>query len=165
MATEKSEPQVGLIIRIGAVSIVTLLATHTALVSYFDQILRGEEHRKVGALPADALHSVRDDEKQRLTSGRTPIDRAMDMMRVGRGSNPDVMPSASAAPDVSPLIGWVKMPGEVPYPMTAPPAPPSDAPPAPSASAAPGDAGAPGATKSDAGARPAPGPKLPRKGP
>jgi hypothetical protein len=154
MATDKSEPRIGLIFKVGALAIVTLIATHAALVTYFDRMARGEELRKIGSARPEALMSVRADEKQRLSSGPMPIDKAMDMLKQGRAISPDIMPSAS--PDTAPMQGWVKMPSEVPMPMMAAQADASA--PAPSA-VAPADAGVsakPDAAAAGDGAPPAP---------
>lgn len=140
MATDKSEPRVGVIAQVAVVSIVTLVATHAALVAYFDRASYEEEMRKVGAAPPDALMSVRASEKERLSSGSLPIDKAMQQLTSkGRmNASPDIMPSASR--DVAPLEGWTKMPGSVPPAMTAVPTAP---PPVTSASAAPSSSASP----------------------
>jgi hypothetical protein len=119
MATDKSEPRVALIAKIGIASIVTLLVLHEVLIAYFDHVAQAEEYRKIGSLRPEALMSVRADEKQRLTNGAMPIEKAMQSLTTrGRtGASPDVMPSAS--PDIAPLQGWVKLPEEVPSPMLA----------------------------------------------
>ncbi len=147
MATDKSEPRVGVIAQVAILSIVTLVAIHAALLAYFDHESYAEEMRKVGTAPPNALLSVRADERERLSSGSTPIDKAMQQLAAkGRmGASPDIMPSASR--DVSPLQGWTKLPGIVPPAMTATPAlpppasssaaSPSAAPPAPSGPPAP----------------------------
>jgi hypothetical protein len=136
MASDKSDPRVGLILQVGVLAIVTLLATRAVLQAYFDRAERAELQRKnVGP---EALLSVRADEKQRLSTGAMPIDKAMQtMVTKGRlNASPDIMPSASK--DVAPLQGWTKLPGEVPPAMTAPPPPPPpEPPPSTSASAAP----------------------------
>jgi hypothetical protein len=141
MATDKSEPRVGIIAQVGVIAIVTLLIVRGVLVAYFDHMAHGEEMRKVGS--PDALISLRTDESQRLKAGAMPIDQAMQAMvsRGRMGASPDLMPSASR--DIAPLQGWVKLPAEVPAAMTAPPAAPPP-PPAPAASsAAPGSSAAP----------------------
>ena len=135
MASDKSDPRVGVILQVGVLAIVTLLATRAVLQAYFDRVERAEITRKLGT--AESLVSLRADEKERLNSGATPIDKAMQMM-VARGrmnASPDIMPSASK--DIAPMQGWTKLPGEVPPAMTAPPPPPPEPPPATSASAAP----------------------------
>jgi hypothetical protein len=139
MATDKSEPRVGLIFRIGLLVIVLLVSIRGALISYFDNIAHAEEQRKVGEAVPEALIALRADEDQRLKGGAMPIDKAMqDLAAHGRmAASPDIMPSASR--DFGPMQGWSKMPGEVPPTMTAPP-PPAPAEP----TAAPKtDAGAP----------------------
>ncbi len=169
MATEKAEPKSGLIIQIGVGAIVTLLFMHAGLVSYFDRTAKAEEYRKIGAAKPAALMDVRADEKQRLMSGPMPIDKAMQMMkdRTRGGASPDIMPSASL--DTAPMQGWVKLPNEVPMPMTM-----MAASAAQSAAPAPSAAPSPAATPSGAlpttdagagGAKPhgtAPAPKHPR---
>jgi hypothetical protein len=134
MATDKSQPRVGLILKIGALAIVTLLVVHATLVAYFDDVAQAEEHRKFGEVKPEALLSVRADERSRLSSGSMPIDKAMQQLAArGRtAASPDIMPSASK--DLAPLQGWTKMPGVVPPAMTAPEPPPVLGP--------PGDAGA-----------------------
>jgi hypothetical protein len=140
--SDQSDPRVGLIFQVGVLSIITLIAIHTVLGSYFDRMNRGEIQRKVGV--PEALMSLRADEKQRLTAGAMPIDQAMQLLASkGRmNASPDIVPSASK--DVAPLQGWTKLPGQVPPAMTAPPAPPP--PPPASASAAP-SAAPPGGAK------------------
>jgi len=150
MALDNTQPKVGAIAQVAVLAIVTLLVTRVVLLAYFDHMAQAEEYRKWGSLSPEALHSVRADEKQRLSSGAVPIDKAMQMMvSKGRvGASPDIMP-ASSAKDIAPLQGWTKMPAEVPPAMTAAPPPP----PAPAAVA--GDAGAPPTTAApDAGAPP-----------
>jgi hypothetical protein len=134
MATDKSEPRVGLIFRIGLLVIVLLVGIRGALISYFGNIASAEEQRKIGQVVPEALNNLRADEEQRLHGGAMPIDKAMqDLAARGRmAASPDIMPSASK--DMGPLQGWSKMPGEVPPAMTA--APPPE----------PADAGAPAAT-------------------
>jgi len=119
MATDKSQPRVGLILQVGAVAFVTLLFVHAALVSYFDHVAHGEEFRKIESAKPQALQSVRSDEARRLTGTAMPIDKAMQTMSTtsGRGSTgAELMPKPSM--DVAPLQGWVQMPSEVPVAMT-----------------------------------------------
>jgi hypothetical protein len=132
MASDKSDPRVGLIFQVGILAIITLIVVHTTLQAYFDRMERAEIRRKVG-LP-ESLMSLRADEKERLTNGPMPIDKAMEMLATkGRmNASVDIMPSASR--DLAPLQGWTKLPGQVPPAMTATAPPPSSA---PSASAAP----------------------------
>ena|ERR1700722_16015260 len=135
MASDKSDPRVGLILQVGVLAIVTLAVTHVVLSAYFDRMERAEVQRKVGS--PEALMSLRTDEKQRLNTGAMPIDKAMQML-IAKGrmnASPDIMPSASR--DLAPLQGWTKLPGQVPAAMTAS-APEAVAPaPSTSASAAP----------------------------
>jgi hypothetical protein len=150
MATDKSEPRVGLIFKIGFLAIVTLLVVRAALNSYFDQVVSAEKSVKIGQAVPHALINLRADEDQRLKSGPMPIEQAMQAI-VAKGrmnASPDIAPSASR--DVAPLQGWSKLPGEVPPAMTAPP--PESV-----------DAGAPAATPVDGGAKPAGDAGAPKK--
>jgi hypothetical protein len=147
MATDKSQPRVGLILKIGALACVTLFVVRLGLISYFDDVAQAEEHRKFGDVKPEALMILRADERGRLTSGSMPIDKAMRQV-VARGrmaASPDIAPSASK--DLAPLQGWSKMPGEVPPAMTAPPEPPPAQP--TDAGPAPVDGAAPKGTKPD----------------
>jgi hypothetical protein len=167
MAIDKSEPKVGAIAQVAIVSILTLVATHVALVAYFDRASYEEEMRKVGTAPADALNSVRADEKERLASGSMPIDKAMQQLAAkGRmGASADIMPSASR--DVAPLQGWTKLPGTVPPAMTAVPAAPPPPGTAASSSSAAASPSGPPASPAPSGAppRPKPGRGNPTKAP
>ena len=121
MATDKSEPRTGLIIKVGILAISTLIGVRAALVPYFDHVAQAEDYTKYASIKPDALMSLRDDEHRRMTSGPMPIERAMQQLETkGRmGFSPDVMPTISR--DVAPLQGWVKMPSEVPAIMMAAP--------------------------------------------
>jgi hypothetical protein len=122
MATDKSEPRVGLIFRFGFLVIIALIGTRAALTAYFDQIASAEELRKHGQVVPEALINLRADEERRLTGAPLPIEKAMqDMVSKGRMGSPDIVPSASR--DVAPMQGWTKLPGEVPPMMTAAPPP------------------------------------------
>src|SRR5580704_15045743 len=103
MATDKSEPRVGIIAQVGVIAIVTLLIVRGVLVEYYDQVQREEFERKVA--PPDSLMSLRNDEAQRLKTGAMPIDQAMQTMAAkGRmAASPAVMPSESR--DIAPLQG------------------------------------------------------------
>lgn len=161
MATEKSEPQTGLIMKVGVLAVITLLVVRAALVSYFDDIARAEEQRKFGDVKPESLTSLRADEQLRLTSGPMPIDKAKEqMVAQGRmGVSPMVVPSISR--DLAPLQGWSKMPSEAPSAMMAAPEPPPTAMPAVDAGpAVASDAAAPRAARPDAAA-----PKVPAPGP
>jgi hypothetical protein len=119
MATDKSEPRIGLIVKVGVLSVVTLVVLRVALDAYFDHEARAEQQRKIGDAKPEMLLSLRADEKQRLGSGPTPIDQAMQQLAVrGRlGLGPEVTPKGLH--DMAPLQGWVKMPAEVPSAMMA----------------------------------------------
>jgi hypothetical protein len=157
MATDKSEPKTGLIFRIGFLAIIILLSLRAALISYFGNMASAEEERKIGQVVPEALNDLRADEKQRLSSGSMPVEKAMqEIVARGRMASPDTMPSASK--DVAPLQGWTKMPGEVPPAMTAEPAMSMDA-----GAPGPASAGPDGGTHkpADGGAPKKPAKKLP----
>jgi hypothetical protein len=153
MATDSSEPRVGLIAKVGVFSIVVLLCTRSALSTYFDSMEQSEKQRKIGLVKPEALMSLRASEATRLSSGAMPIDKAMGQLasRGRMGIGPEFAPSASR--DVAPLQGWAKMPSEVPPAMMT-----SAAPVAPATPVVDGGAGAirPAAGRmsgTDAGAR------------
>jgi hypothetical protein len=137
MATESSEPRTGLILRLGALCLVTLFVVHFGLSAYFDRMAKAEELRKRGNAVPEALINLRADEKARLGEGAVPIDKAMAMLvEKGRmGAGPAITPTPSK--DLGPLQGWSKMPGEVPAAMMAPPPPPAPVEPIADAGAAP----------------------------
>jgi len=147
MATDKSEPRIALIGKIGVLAIVTLIGVHIALTAYFDRAAQAEMQRKYGDIQPDALISVRADEKQKLSSGPMPIDQAMQMLgQKGRmGAGPAIMPAPEKV-DISPMQGWIKMPAQVPAPLEAA---------ASAAAPAPAPSGAPSAAPSSSAAPPA----------
>ena len=120
MPHDTSPPRTGLILQGAVLAIVTLLVVHAALVTYFDHYAQAEEHRKFGEAKPEALISLRAYEKDQLSGGRVPIDKAMqEMVARGRTASPDITPTESK--DTAPLAGWPKLPSEVPAAMTAPP--------------------------------------------
>jgi hypothetical protein len=120
MATDKSQPRSGLIMKIGVLAVGTLIVVHAALVAYFDAIAHAEERRKLGEARPDALLSLREQERQRLSAGPMPIEKAIqELSSHGRKANPDISPSASR--DLAPLQGWAQMPAEVPPEMAVQP--------------------------------------------
>jgi len=120
MATDKSEPRIGIIVTVAVSAIITLVALRAMLSTYFDTEARAEQQRKIGSLKPEALINLRSDAMRRLSTGPMSIEAAMSELAAhGRmGAGPDIMPSASR--DVAPLQGWVKMPSEVPPAMMAP---------------------------------------------
>lgn len=166
MATDRSEPQVGLIAKVGLLSVVVLFATRGALGAYFDHEVQAQEHAKMAMAKPEALMSLRTADSARLSGGSMPIDKAMAQLSTkGRmGVGPDLVPNPSK--DLAPLQGWSKMPAEVPPGALEPP----PALPPPSLAALP-DGGAGGAVKVTplpqlGGGKqpaPAPAPGAPRK--
>jgi hypothetical protein len=153
MATDKSEPRVGLILKVGVLSIALLIGVHAFLVSYFDEVARAEEHRKMGDVKPEALLSARADAKARLNSGAMPIDKAMQQLAQRGRMEASPMLTPSASKDVAPLAGWSKMPSVVPPSMTASEPAPNEPPSADGGvvRAAIGDAGAAKRAKPDGG--------------
>jgi hypothetical protein len=151
MATDKSEPRVGLIFRIAFLVIVSLVSIRAALNSYFDQIASAEEQRKFGDIVPEALNDLHADELKRLNEGPMPIQKAMqDMASKGRKDmGSDFMPATAASRDIGPLQGWQKMPSEVPPAMTATAAPEPIPAAVPADAGAPHDAGTPGPKKNN----------------
>jgi len=119
MATDKSEPRIGLIVKVGVLSIVTLGVLRVAFDAYFDHEARAEQQRKIGEAKPDGLLNLRADEKTRLGSGPMPIEKAMEQLAVrGRlGQGPETAPKMSH--DMAPLQGWLQMPSQVPSTMMA----------------------------------------------
>ncbi|MDP9148497.1 MAG: hypothetical protein M3O36_00935, partial [Myxococcota bacterium] len=118
MATDNSEPRVGVILRVAILAVVTLVVLRAALVSYFDHSAQAEEERKMGQVKPEALMQLRADEKERLSSGPMPIDKAMQQLAArGRTASPEIRPTPSK--DLAPLQGWIKMPSQVPGSMEA----------------------------------------------
>ena len=117
MATDKSEPKIGLIFSVGLLCVVILVVVHAALTSYFNFALQGEELRKFGEVKPTALLALRAAEKDRLAAGAMPIDKAMEQVaRQGRkNAPPEIAPGPSK--DLAALTGWSKMPAEVPPAM------------------------------------------------
>jgi hypothetical protein len=120
MATESSEPRVGLIFKVGIFCIGLLVATRAALNTYFDFMEQAEVARKIGTAKPEALLNLRASESARLGGGAMPIDKAMAQVasRGRMGMGPEFAPSNSK--DIAPLQGWAKMPNDVPPEMTAP---------------------------------------------
>jgi hypothetical protein len=165
MATDKSPPRAGLILKGSVIAIATLIATHSALVAYFDHYAQAEEQRKFGDMKPEALMSLREAEKERLHAGPVPIDKAMQQLAAGgRTASPDIMPTASK--DLAALQGGTLMPSQVPPEMTsAQAAPAPSAQPSVDAGAAPAPAappkGKPDRAHPDRGPTPSKPPKNP----
>ena len=129
MATDKSEPKVGLIFKVAAISIVSLIGLRMGLVTYFhfwEDKLKAEANNPVGGSPDLAM--VRANEKS-LTDSPMPIANAMKMM-----SSTDRMRIAAVMPQ-HPIDGgpddmravtdcWSKMPCDGGGLVLVPPTPP-----------------------------------------
>jgi hypothetical protein len=148
MATDNSEPRIGMIVGIGLLSIVTLLGLRMLFQSYFIMVTEEEQQAKIFGKPAVELQRLRDEERQRLTSGSVSIDQAVRAFSSGsRPAGLSPMPST----DWAALQGWSQRPvpspnlprpaqgavqtpptGTAPVPAGSTPAPPGSPVPAPS---------------------------------
>jgi hypothetical protein len=118
MDTDKTQPRIGRIVFVGVVLVVALLSVREGLVSYFDTTSRAEELRKALASAPTARLAIQAAESHGLASGDLPIERAMKVLS-GRGrlsTSLEIQPGFSR--DVSPLMGWMQMPANVPVRMT-----------------------------------------------
>lgn len=107
MATDKSEPRIGLIVGIGLLSIVTLVGLRVLLQSYFITVTEDEQRAKVFGQPARQVQHLREAEQQQLAGGPMPIDRAV--RALGEGARPaGISPQPST--DWGALQGWTQRP-------------------------------------------------------
>ena len=136
MAHEKSDPQIGLIVTIGIIAIVTVGGLRQGLVSYFNSINDNEQLTKYGLQKPQQLIDLREDETKRLNGGPMPIASSMKMMAADKRQVPGMEPKAAdPMREKDTMIGWAQMPHPLPEGMgedAAAPAP-----------VAVGDAGAP----------------------
>lgn len=147
MATDKSEPRVGIIVKVAGIAIVVFVGVRFGLVSYFNNIQDEIRAQQAAEAVNPELDQVRAREAS-LDKGPTPIAAAMqtlantDRSRKGvQGLEPQQSNDMRAVTDC-----WAKMPcdgGGLALPATSA-----------SAAAATGDGGA-GAATGDAGAAPA----------
>ncbi len=124
-------------------TIAVLFGAQHWYASYLDvSVVHGLE---VDAPMNEKLAAVRAQEQQKLSSGRMPIDRAMQALaQRGRMAFPLVAPKPSE--DLSPMSGWIHQPGFTAYVPRKQPAPAPAAPtaaPQAQAIAAGAEAGAP----------------------
>lgn len=143
MATDNTPPKVGLIAKIGILSIAILLAIRLGLVSYFHSISDDERQLKyVEMAQSRGLQDLRNEEAKRLANVQASMDTLAAKGRVEPGIEPKPA-SPESAKDT--LTGWMQMPKAVESAAPAPSAPT----PATSANVAEADAGA---TVAEAGA-------------
>jgi hypothetical protein len=110
MASDKTEPKTGLILRIMAISVVTLVLARFGLISYFKQRMDDEVQRKVLTVRSQELDDLRKREQEAFGAAKIPVDKAMQRL-AAEGRVPELTPQQST--DDSPLKGWQQMPREV----------------------------------------------------
>ncbi len=116
MATDKTEPKIALILKIGFTAIACFIVVRVGLVSYFDSVTDEEEYEKVGKLKNPLLTEVRAWEKTELAAGPMPIDKSMNAIaEKGRMAMPQIEPKQST--DTAPLECWKMMPCTPPASM------------------------------------------------
>lgn len=136
MGHEKSDPQVGLIVTIGVVAIVTIGGLRQGLVSYFGWMNDHEQATKYGLQTPQQLIDLRADEAKRLNGGPMPIASSMKMLAADKRQTPGMEPKAAdPMREKDTMVGWAQMPRPLPEGT-------SDDAGAPAPSATIGDAGA-----------------------
>lgn len=119
MATDKTEPRLGLIVGMTILVVTGLVVFYYAITSYFIWVTEDEQRRKIVEQRPEQLMRLREDEERRLHSGPMPIERAMALLASGQRPA-EIAPRPST--DSSPLQGWSLLPRGLSF---APPAPPS----------------------------------------
>ena len=148
MAHDKSAPQIGVIVKVAIIGIVTVLGIRFGLTSYFGWMNDKEHFTKYSMQKPQQLIDLRADEAKRLNGGPMPIASSMKLLAADKRQMPGMDPKAAdPMREKDTMAGWSQMPRPVPAAdedagATAP---------APSSSAAAGDAAAPTAT-AEAGA-------------
>src|SRR5947209_5269424 len=111
MATDKSEPRVGLIVKVAGLAIVVFIGVRFGLVSYFEGVQDDIRAKQAAEEEHPELDQVRQRE-QSLDKGPTPISNAMqtlantDRSRKGiNGIDPQPSNDMRAVTDC-----WAKMP-------------------------------------------------------
>ncbi len=131
MAHEKSDPQIGLIVSIALIAIVTIGGLRLALISYFGWMNDTEQQTKVGLQKPQQLMDLRDDENKRLNAGPMSIASSMKMIAADKRQVPGMEPKAAdPMREKDTMIGWAQMPHPLPAGMgedAGSPAPPSAA--------------------------------------
>jgi hypothetical protein len=168
---EDSTPNIGLIVKVGGIMIVSVIIIRLGLTSYFGYMEDTEHAHKyveMGQQAREGNLKAKDDEMKALAGGPMPIDKAMAMIAAQNRAVPGLEPQAAdPMREKDTLAGWAQMPRELPSSLTNPapsgstateaPAPStsgSAAAPAPSGSVAPAPSGS-AATAPSASAPPA----------
>src|SRR5262245_40692650 len=103
MATEKTEPRIGLITGIAVLTIVTVVLLRFFLISYFNQMDDDEAFRKIGGRSPQQLVTQRAHERELLENGTVPITQAMQLVAQS-GRPAAIAPQPST--DFQALQGW-----------------------------------------------------------
>jgi len=107
MATEKTEPRIGLIVTIAVLTITIILGLRFFLVSYFSQMNDEENFRKsAGRAPAQLVRQ-RARDRAHLENGAVPITQAMQL--IAQGGRPEAI-APQPSTDFSALQGWSQRP-------------------------------------------------------
>src|SRR5450631_2859759 len=129
MAHDKSLPQIGVIVKIAIVGIVTVLGIRFGLTSYFGWMNDKEQYTKVAAQKPQQLLDLRADEAKRLNGGPMPIASSMKLLAADKRQVPGMDPKAAdPMREKDTMAGWSQMPRPVPVGPdedAAAPAPPS----------------------------------------
>jgi hypothetical protein len=145
---ENSQPNIGLILKVGGITILSVVIIRLGLTSYFGYMEDAEhaiKYVEMGQTARDANLKAKDDEMKALAGGPMPIDKAMQMIAAQNRAVPGLEPQpADPMREKDTLAGWAQMPHELPSSMMAP---------APSGSAAT-DAPAPSASASSSAPAP-----------
>jgi len=140
MATERTEPRIGLIVGLTLLAVCIFFGLRAYLVSYFYMIADDEIAAKAAGVPRARrlLAQTRQREQTTLNAGTTPLVAAV--AAIGSGERPAVV-APRPSDDLSAMQGWGLMPRNYQMPAlpvvapapAAPPAPPTAAAPAPAA--------------------------------
>ncbi len=119
MGHEKSDPQIGLIVTIGLVAIVTVGGLRQALISYFGWMNDQEQQTKYALQKPQQLIDLRADEAKRLNGGPMPIASSMKMLAADKRQTPGMEPKAAdPMREKDTMAGWAQMPRPLPEGMS-----------------------------------------------
>lgn len=104
MATDKSEPRIGIIVQIAVILVVGVIVARFGLASYFKAMLHKEEQKKVATIGAEEFSKRRQAERAALDS--VSLDKGAALL-----GKPDRGPlAATSTKDLGPLEGWSQAP-------------------------------------------------------
>ena len=115
---ESSQPNTGLILKVGGIGIVAVLVIRLGLMSYFGFVDDAEYTRKyvdMGQAARDVNVKAKAEEMAALAGGPMPIDKAMQLIATDNRAVPGLEPHpADPMREKDTLAGWAQMPREVP---------------------------------------------------